>query len=269
MSMAKRIREYIFSLPEGELFTSTQMTALAPRRVVDQTLHRLSSLGVIVRITRGIFMRETEDGWRPSAGDVAIAKAKAFGKFIVPFQRENKDGQATETFLCTGGSSSFKYGNQQITFKHACPRRIVKMITPPHPMLHSIMLLEPTIATLQPQELNFAPPAESKAKIDSTNLPAQSPENRQLNTNTSSFIEEKEDLSIYKRLRALRDADEFIYEYHSCQQDRLDQAEEELYKSEEEETDEEGEADNADFDDQLAEESDSPFATASPWVSIA
>lgn len=125
LSRAGKIRNYIFSLKEGSLFASRDLLRFANRRLVDQTLHRMVEKGLIVRIARGLFMRETKDMWRPSAEQVAAAKALAFGKRIFTDQNNAINTQEnTATFWCSGGSSSFRYGNTRIRFKSKSKKRL-------------------------------------------------------------------------------------------------------------------------------------------------
>jgi hypothetical protein len=128
MYMSARIRQHIFSLEEGVLFTSRDLLRYGTRCTVDQTLFRLLKRGVIVRIARGVFMRETDTGWRPGAQEVATVKARAFGKQIY-LERQTggaHDGSSNglfsdRTFRCSGRSSSFVYGEQRIYLRAALP----------------------------------------------------------------------------------------------------------------------------------------------------
>ncbi len=128
MVMAADIRHHIFSLPEGLMFSSRDLLLYATRATVDQTLHRLMEKGVIVRVARGVYMRETENGWRPTIDELARFKAKAFSKeiYIAAAADHDKstssDGdQVKTTFYCSGGSSSFMYGDNRIYLKGTRP----------------------------------------------------------------------------------------------------------------------------------------------------
>lgn len=134
MHKSMQIRRHIFLLAEGELFTSRDLSIYGKRGTIDQNLNRLVKLGVIVRVTRGIFMRETASGWRPSLKEVAIAKARSFGKEIYDcgldwpkpgIQAEfSNESNGSVTFLSSGCSSSFVYNNQRIYFKGVCPSKL-------------------------------------------------------------------------------------------------------------------------------------------------
>lgn len=131
MVYARTIREQIFSIEEGKLFVSRDFSSIAPRNVIDRTLHRLTRRGVILRITRGIYMRETADMWRPTVEDVAQAKARAFKKDI-QFQKaeihekvsEDTQAESRHIFLCSGPTTSFQYGNTRIKFRSVTPRKL-------------------------------------------------------------------------------------------------------------------------------------------------
>lgn len=125
-NVAEKIRKFVFAYPEGVLFTTRDLTHLGNRNVVDQTLTRLARLGIILRITRGVFMRETADGWRPSVMQVATAKADAYCKDILPVLPDSPHYENNENetvFLCANGSGSFKYGNHTIRFKRISARK--------------------------------------------------------------------------------------------------------------------------------------------------
>jgi hypothetical protein len=123
---ARKIRDFIFSLPEGELFTTRDLMKYGSRCSVDQNLSRLAQLGVIVRITRGVFMRDTADSKRPSVRAVAYAKAHAFCKDIIdvpaayPIEPQSEN---EKIFLCASSGGSFKYGDITIVFKRISARK--------------------------------------------------------------------------------------------------------------------------------------------------
>lgn len=154
MTMSMRIRNAIFSMPEGRLFTSNALLSCGSRTAVDQNLHRLAKQGIIIRVARGVFMRETADRRRPSAQEVAIAKASAFGKQIAVSQANGKDSNST-TFLCSGGSSSFQFGNMRIRFKHstkdlAVMKKIESIVLIDSPAKNTISCLPELDETKQP-----------------------------------------------------------------------------------------------------------------------
>ncbi len=132
MVMAARIRRHIFLLTEGEMFSSQELLVHANRPTVDQTLHRLVRTGIIVRITRGIYMRETADSWRPSVEEVARMKAKIFAKEIVFGSNDTAtllglpvNDSSNTTFICSSGrSSSFIYGDKRVQLKVLAARKL-------------------------------------------------------------------------------------------------------------------------------------------------
>ncbi len=123
---ARKIRQFIFSLPEGELFTTRHLMHLGSRDLLDQNLNRLVQLGAIVRISRGVFMRDTEDRRRPSVTAVAYAKAEAFSKDIMEVPAGYPlapQGDNVKVFLCANGSGSFQYGETTVIFKRISARK--------------------------------------------------------------------------------------------------------------------------------------------------
>jgi hypothetical protein len=102
------------------------------RSTVDQTLKRILCEGRIVRVVRGVYMKQKPNGEMLSSIDVARAKAKAFNReLLIPNGLHaidvNANGVLEITYLATGSSSSFKYGNVRIRFKGVAPSRAAKL----------------------------------------------------------------------------------------------------------------------------------------------
>lgn len=129
MSLALLIRRHIFRLPEGKLFTSRDLLGYAPRSTVDRTMYILVKKGIVVRVARGVFMRETADGWRPSIEEVVKVKAEAFGRTVHMHPKTAaKKMRLTEVkddnprYWSSGASSSFIVGSVRV-FLHVASRR--------------------------------------------------------------------------------------------------------------------------------------------------
>ncbi len=75
MYTATFIRRHIFQLPAGQLFATRHLLAYGSRAAVDQALYRLVRSGVIVRLARGVFVRQEAGAGLPSALQVAAVKA--------------------------------------------------------------------------------------------------------------------------------------------------------------------------------------------------
>ena len=120
MTAASKIRQHIFLIEEGKLFSPRHFLHYGSRATVDKNLHTLEKREIIRRVTRGIYMRETASGWRPNAEQVAYAKAWFFCRDILrcpdSFEGCSSDSN-TITFLTTRGTTSFCYDGKKIDFK--------------------------------------------------------------------------------------------------------------------------------------------------------
>jgi hypothetical protein len=75
------IRSHIANLPLQQIFCTRDLLHLSSRANVDQTLFRMARKGLILRLTRGVYVRDLNFVAKPS--EVAAAKAVAFGKKLV------------------------------------------------------------------------------------------------------------------------------------------------------------------------------------------
>ena len=151
------IMRHISNMKYDEIFTTRDCLQYGKRSNVDNALFRAVKSGFIVRLARGVFMRRSTKFVFPSALEIATAKARAFGKQILAhgagLAHKLKVGAAAGTEMCTkagteggteanaeasteanakpcaeptyyvsGSSSSFRYRNQRIHFKRACPK---------------------------------------------------------------------------------------------------------------------------------------------------
>jgi hypothetical protein len=102
---------------------------------VDQALSRLVKAGFITRVTRGVFVRPTENSYLgkvlPEPGKVAESVAKASGGTVQVHGAEAARcfGLTTQTptqpVYCTSGASKrFRMGKMQIVLKHVAPRKL-------------------------------------------------------------------------------------------------------------------------------------------------
>lgn len=128
-----QIKKKLLRIENGRLFVSRDFEdPRIPRYAIDTVLHRLTKRGLIVRVTRGVFMKESSDSYRPTIQEVAIAKARAFDKEIeflnarisLQVSDSKEANKSAYIFRATGASTSFRYGNSRITFKSTSPRRL-------------------------------------------------------------------------------------------------------------------------------------------------
>ena len=134
-SASGRIRQKIASLPSGQPFVTADFLDCSSRANVDQTLRRMKSEGQIIRVVRGIYMKQKPGGEMLSSIEVARAKAKAFYRELlmpngVHAIDVNARGDLEITYLVTGSSSSFQYGSIRIRFKGVTPARAARIRRP-------------------------------------------------------------------------------------------------------------------------------------------
>jgi hypothetical protein len=131
MYTATFIRRHIFQLPPGRIFATRHLLPYGSRAAVDQALSRLVKAGVIIRLARGIFVRQEPGAGLPSVPAVVAAKAEAFGKQIATGGAElaRQFGLAAGTrpgltFCVNGSSSSFVCGEVVVRLERTCQRRM-------------------------------------------------------------------------------------------------------------------------------------------------
>lgn len=129
------IRRHISSLPKNVIFTTRDLLSYGSRASVDQALYRLVKQRAIIRLARGVFIR---DGSKiPKIADVASAKAQAFGKQIgmhgyellrklFPDSQEpvQDTSQIVATFAVNSRTSSFRFGSVTILLHGVCQRKM-------------------------------------------------------------------------------------------------------------------------------------------------
>lgn len=131
MNATSLIKRHISRLRRGALFTTRDMLIYGTRTAVDQALAKLVKQEFIVRLARGVFVREGSDIKQISARDVAVVKATSFGRRIADWPGDllrrlgirANDSNAT-CFSVDSGSSSFKFGHLTIHFRKTCPRKM-------------------------------------------------------------------------------------------------------------------------------------------------
>ncbi len=125
------IRRHTAGLAKGEMFTTRDCLKYGSRAAVDKALSRMVSSGQLTRLARGVFMRADGLCARPSILEIATVKAQSFGRLIVrhgaDLAREQglrAQGNPQPTYLISGSSSSFHYGEIVIHLKNGCMRKI-------------------------------------------------------------------------------------------------------------------------------------------------
>jgi len=126
------IRRFVFKFPLDKIFTTRDCLKFGLRRAVDSALFRLVEEGIIIRLARGVFIRDGSDLKAIGAWKVAEAKARAFGKEIAGHGAKIAmelglipQSRTPMKFYVSGGhSSSFRFGKVVIYFKGVSAKRM-------------------------------------------------------------------------------------------------------------------------------------------------
>ncbi len=141
------IKRHIFQLSLGRIFTTREVLLYGPRSAVDQCLSCLVKKGIIIRLARGVFVKEGSRVDQIAVEDVAKAKAEAFGKQIATWGGElaSRLGLAPEsqshskrTFCVSGSSSSFKFREITVVLRKTCARKMSLNGSAPGQFLHAL-----------------------------------------------------------------------------------------------------------------------------------
>jgi hypothetical protein len=131
MSAVNFIRRFVFSLPEGETFTTRDCLAYGFRAAVDRALSRLVKNGTIRRLARGVFARDPDGLRHYSDFQIARLKAEAFGRKIAkhPSMIAKELGISDEdnlepVFSSDGPTTKFRAGDKVIHLKRSSARKM-------------------------------------------------------------------------------------------------------------------------------------------------
>lgn len=135
MKTTCKVQQYVQKTPRGKPFTATALMRFGARAAVDKALSRLAHAGVIVRLTRGIYVRPEKNRFvgqvLPEPFKVAEAIAKRTNEQIQVSGAEaaRQLGLSTQVpakplFLTTGQSRRFSLGDLEVTLKHVSRKKI-------------------------------------------------------------------------------------------------------------------------------------------------
>lgn len=105
------IRDHIQRLGPKEMFRARDLLMYGNRGAVDTVLHRMVDNEEIIRLTRGLFVRNNGFGTLPDATDIAQKKAALLNRAIQTEAVEACSLQGEEpsfVFLTTGRTTSFR-----------------------------------------------------------------------------------------------------------------------------------------------------------------
>jgi len=136
MSAPSYIRRHINNLVGDKPFSIRDFLIYGPRNIVDQVFHRLLLEGRILRVARGVYIKDTSP--LPSPLEVIQVKAAAFGRTIATHgsqalgQLMSKSNQPSKlVFATNGASTSFRIGRLVIRLIHVSTRKMQLANSPP------------------------------------------------------------------------------------------------------------------------------------------
>ena len=125
------ILRHISNMKDGEVFTTRDCLKYGKRSIVDSVLFKLVKDETIYRLARGVFTRWTGNFNFPTFFQMAVIKAKAFGKKLLVHGADTAakyklipKGNEDPTYYVDGSSSAFLYRGQYIQLKKACKKRL-------------------------------------------------------------------------------------------------------------------------------------------------
>lgn len=84
MGVFSRCRKYVNELPKQQIFVTRELLTYGCRDAVDKCVQGMVRRGFIVRLARGVFIRNDADLKEPTIIQIAEAKARAFSKHLLP-----------------------------------------------------------------------------------------------------------------------------------------------------------------------------------------
>jgi len=129
MSAPSYIRRHINNLVGGKPFSIRDCLIYGPRNVVDQVFHRLVVEGRIVRVARGVYIKNTAPP--PSVAEIIQVKVAAFGRTIavhgsLAARKLSDPGRIKQplVFVSSGATSSFRVGRHIVRLIRTSARKL-------------------------------------------------------------------------------------------------------------------------------------------------
>jgi hypothetical protein len=127
---ASYIRRHINNLPDDKPFSIRDFLIYGPRYTVDQVFHRLVVQGRIIRVARGVYVKDTARRM-PSLAKIIEVKVASFNRRIVVHgskaaSKLTEKGQKEQTlvFASNGATSSFRVGKHIVHIIRASARKL-------------------------------------------------------------------------------------------------------------------------------------------------
>jgi len=135
MKIVAMIRQLIEKVPLGEPFTTSRFLSFGTRANVDQSLSRLVKMGLIERVSRGVYVRPKENRYVgkliPEPFKVAQTIAASGGAIVQVQGAEaaRRFGLTTQVpaqsvFITNGPSRHLRLGNLQVELRHVSLRKL-------------------------------------------------------------------------------------------------------------------------------------------------
>ncbi len=142
MSTVFHVRRFIADLPPQTIFVTRELLTFGDRKSIDWLTCILVRRETILRLARGVFVRNDVGMELPSLLQIAEAKARAFGKLIIPTLenlakkrdlkkpskvdrrvKEIPDYAGVAQFSVIGCKGNFHTEHGRVTFKSIAPRK--------------------------------------------------------------------------------------------------------------------------------------------------
>jgi hypothetical protein len=152
---ASYIRRHINNLPDDKPFSIRDCLIYGPRHTVDQVFHRLVVQGRIIRLARGVYIKETARRM-PSLAEIIEVKVASFNRKIVihgskAASKLTEKGQTEQTlvFGSNGATSSFRVGNHIVHLVRASARKMQSGDSPTGLAIRALWYLGKRICNVQ------------------------------------------------------------------------------------------------------------------------
>jgi len=136
------VRRFIAELPPQRVFITRELLTFGSRKSIDWLLCIMVKKEMILRLARGVFVRNDVGMKMPALREIAEAKARAFGKLIIPTlkdlakkrrlsqhpkvdrrKKDVPDPEGVAQFSVIGSKGNFQTRYGRVTFKSIAPRK--------------------------------------------------------------------------------------------------------------------------------------------------
>jgi hypothetical protein len=125
MNTSDMIRQAVSAMPQGAVFSSADFLLAGTRAAVDQCLYRMMKAGLIVRVTRGLYVSA---GGRVDAEAIAAAVAKRTGEILGLTPPAGQHGVLEVP--TSGPSRSITAAGHVVRFRRMSQRKVQLASTP-------------------------------------------------------------------------------------------------------------------------------------------